>query len=75
MSLPCQRGILSGRAPHVYSFAGIASGLAAGALGAIDYYTIRRAREMPAGRLHAHDNIAALALAGLNLAARTRRIV
>lgn len=61
------------RASRLLLGAGIASGLAAGALGAIDYYTIRRAREKPAGRLHAHGNIAALALAGLNLAARTRR--
>jgi uncharacterized membrane protein len=50
--------------------AGIASGLAAGAVGAVDYFTIRRAREARAGRLHAHGNPVALALATVNLARR-----
>lgn len=53
--------------------AGIASGLAAGAVGAIDYFTIRRAREKPVGRLHAWGNPLAIALAAANLAARARR--
>jgi uncharacterized membrane protein len=50
--------------------AGIASGAAAGAVGAIDYFTIRRAREARVGRLHAHGNPIALALATANLAMR-----
>jgi len=53
--------------------AGIASGLAAGAVGAVDYCTIRRAREKPVGRLHAWGNPLALGLAAANLAARSRR--
>lgn len=50
--------------------AGIASGLAAGAAGAVDYFTIRRAREKTVGKLHAYGNPVALALASASLAAR-----
>ena len=50
--------------------AGIVSGLAAGAVGAIDYFTIRRAREKNVGKLHAYGNPAALMLAGASLLAR-----
>jgi uncharacterized membrane protein len=49
------------------------AGAAAGAVGAIDYLTIRRAREKPAGKLHAYGNPIALALAGANLALRRSR--
>ena len=56
---------------------GLASGALAGAVGAIDYYTIRRAREatnagLPTGKIHAYGNPTALALTALNLAARGR---
>jgi uncharacterized membrane protein len=60
------------RASGLLLGAGIATGLAAGLIGAIDYFTIRRAREKPAGRLHAYGNVAALGLAAVNLAARGR---
>jgi len=53
--------------------AGIATGLAAGVAGAVDYFTIRRAREKPAGRLHAYGNVVALGLAAVNLAMRRDR--
>ena len=52
--------------------AGIVTGVAAGAVGAIDYLTIRRAREKTVGQLHAYGNPAALALAAVNLALRRR---
>lgn len=58
------------RATKLLLGAGIATGLAAGTAGAIDYFTIRRAREKPAGKLHAYGNVAALGLAAANLAAR-----
>ncbi|WFT79135.1 DUF2231 domain-containing protein [Methylobacterium sp. CB376] len=61
------------RASKLLLGAGIASGVAAGAVGAIDYLTIRRARQKPAGRLHAYGNAAALALAAANLARRSGR--
>jgi hypothetical protein len=35
-----------------------------GAVGAIDYFTIRRAREKPVGKIHAYANAAALTLSG-----------
>jgi uncharacterized membrane protein len=50
--------------------AGIVTGLVAGAVGAIDYYTIRRAREKSVGKLHAYGNPLALGLAAVNLAMR-----
>lgn len=50
--------------------AGIVSGLAAGAVGAIDYFTIKRAREKKTGRLHAYGNPLAIGLAGASLLAR-----
>jgi len=53
--------------------AGIATGLVAGAVGAIDYLTIRRAREKSVGKLHAYGNPLALGLAALNLALRSKR--
>jgi uncharacterized membrane protein len=60
------------RATNLLLGAGIVSGLAAGLFGAIDYFTIRRAREKPVGRLHAYGNITALGLAAANLAMRDR---
>lgn len=50
--------------------AGIVTGLAAGAVGAIDYFTIRRAREQTVGKVHAYGNPIALGLAAANLALR-----
>lgn len=50
--------------------AGIVSGLAAGAVGAIDYFTIRRAREKTVGKLHAYGNPLALGLAAASLSLR-----
>ncbi len=53
--------------------AGIVTGLVAGAVGAIDYFTIRRAREKSVGKLHAYGNPIALGLAAANLAMRQKR--
>ena len=53
--------------------AGIVTGLAAGIFGAIDYFTIRRAREKSVGKLHAYGNPIALGLAAANLAMRRGR--
>lgn len=53
--------------------AGIVTGLVAGAVGAIDYFTIRRAREKSVGKLHAYGNPIALGLAAANLAMRQHR--
>jgi uncharacterized membrane protein len=53
--------------------AGIVTGLVAGAVGAIDYFTIRRAREKSVGKLHAYGNPLALGLAAANLALRAKR--
>lgn len=50
--------------------AGLATGLLAGAVGAIDYFTIRRAREHKAGRIHAIGNVTAVVLSAVNLAIR-----
>ena len=62
-----------GRASEWLLGAGIVSGAAAGAVGAIDYYTIRRAREAKVGRLHAMGNPIALGLAAASLALRRGR--
>ncbi|CAA9537458.1 MAG: hypothetical protein AVDCRST_MAG91-3515 [uncultured Sphingomonadaceae bacterium] len=61
------------RASKILIGAGILSGLAAGAVGAIDYYTIRRAREKTVGKLHAYGNPLALGLAAINLAVRRNK--
>lgn len=50
--------------------AGIVTGLAAGAVGAVDYYTIRRAREKKTGQLHAYGNPVAIGLAVASFALR-----
>lgn len=53
--------------------AGLVSGVAAGTVGAIDFLTVRRARERTEGPLHAIGNAVALALTAANLAARRDR--
>ena len=60
------------RASEVLLGAGLVSGVVAGAVGAIDYFTIRRAREQPIGRVHAYGNPLALAFTAANLALRRR---
>ncbi|WP_207481629.1 DUF2231 domain-containing protein [Arenibaculum pallidiluteum] len=50
--------------------AGLASGAAAGVFGAVDYVTIHRAHRSGVGKVHALGNMAAMALAAANLAAR-----
>ena len=62
-----------GRASGLLLGAGILSGAAAGAVGAIDYYTIRRARTTAAGRIHSLGNPLALGLAVATLALRRGR--
>lgn len=61
------------RASGLLLGAGIVTGLAAGIFGAIDYFTINRARSRPVGKLHAYGNPVALGLAAANLAIRRRR--
>ncbi len=61
------------RASTLLLGAGIVTGLAAGAVGAIDYFTIRRAREKTVGKLHAYGNPIALGLAAWNLMSRRKR--
>jgi uncharacterized membrane protein len=61
------------RTSHWMLGAGIVTGLVAGAVGAIDYFTIRRAREKSVGKLHAYGNPIALGLAAANLAMRQKR--
>jgi len=61
------------RATSLLIGAGIVTGLAAGVAGAIDYFTIKRAREKPAGKIHAYGNVVALSLAAANLASRSRK--
>lgn len=46
--------------------AGVVTGLLAGAVGAIDYFTIRRAREHLAGKIHLIGNVIALIIAAIN---------
>jgi uncharacterized membrane protein len=46
--------------------AGVLTGLAAGVVGAIDYFTIERARSVTVGPLHAAGNVAALILGTIN---------
>lgn len=67
------RDPLWGRVSKWLLGAGIVSGAAAGAVGAIDYYTIRRAREAKVGRLHAVGNPIALGLAAASLVLRRGR--
>ncbi|WP_375402535.1 DUF2231 domain-containing protein [uncultured Sphingomonas sp.] len=50
--------------------AGVVTGLTAGAVGAVDYFTIKRAREKKTGRLHAYGNPLAIGLASASLLAR-----
>ena len=59
-----------GRASRWLLGAGVVSGLAAGAVGAIDYFTIRRAREKAVGKIHAYGNVAAIGLASINWSLR-----
>jgi uncharacterized membrane protein len=50
--------------------AGLATGVLAGLVGAVDYFTIQRVRQLASGRVHAIGNVVALALAAGNLASR-----
>ncbi len=62
-----------GRSSSLLLGAGIVTGLAAGAVGAIDYYTIRRAREQTVGKVHSYGNSVSLGLAAANWALRRGR--
>lgn len=59
------------RASSLLLKAGLVSGVAAGAVGAIDYAGIRRVRRHPEGPVHAFGNVAALALSAWNLKRRS----
>lgn len=59
-----------GRSASLFLGTGIAGGLLAGAVGAIDYTTIRPVRDNPLAQAHMLGNLTALALAGLNLLSR-----
>ena len=50
--------------------AGAVTGVLAGAVGSIDYLTVRRAREHATGKIHAYGNGLALVLAAANLLLR-----
>jgi uncharacterized membrane protein len=50
--------------------AGAVTGVVAGAVGSIDYLTVRRARDHATGKIHAYGNGLALALAAANLLLR-----
>lgn len=63
------------RASRLLLRTGLASGVLAGAVGAVDYYGVDRVREHAEGRLHAYGNVAALALTALNLGLRDREDV
>ena len=58
------------RASRLLLKTGLASGVVAGAVGAVDYFGVERVREHAEGRLHAYGNVAALALTALNLRLR-----
>jgi uncharacterized membrane protein len=60
------------RASRLLLGAGIASGAAAGLLGAIDFTSRKQTREHGEAWAHAGGNIAAMALSGVNLALRSR---
>jgi len=62
-----------GRASRLLLGADILTSAAAGAVGATDYYTIRRARKTAAGRIHSLGNPVALGLAVASLAMRRGR--
>ncbi len=63
------------RASRLLLTTGLASGVLAGAVGAVDYSGIDRVREHAEGRLHATGNVTALALTALNLRLRGNRPV
>jgi uncharacterized membrane protein len=50
--------------------AGLVTGLLAGLIGAIDYSSIPKVRQLASGKIHAGGNIVALVLAGVNLGVR-----
>ncbi|HEX9950588.1 MAG TPA: DUF2231 domain-containing protein [Rubricoccaceae bacterium] len=61
------------RASRLLLTSGLVSGLAAGAVGSLDYFTMERPRGLTTGRLHAAGNVAALGLTAANLLARRAR--
>jgi len=60
------------RASRYLLGAGLATGMTAGALGAVDYYGLERPRQVPEGRWHALGNAIAMTLTAGNLALRRR---
>jgi uncharacterized membrane protein len=61
------------RASRYLLGAGLATGAAAGVVGAIDYFGLSRPRQVPEGRWHARGNVVAMALTAGNLALRSNR--
>lgn len=58
------------RSSNLFLGTGIITGLLAGAVGAVDYTTIRPVRENPVATAHMVGNVAALGLAAINLLSR-----
>lgn len=58
------------RSARLFLGTGIIGGLLAGAVGAVDYTTIRPVRDNPMAQAHMVGNLTALALAGINLLSR-----
>ncbi len=58
------------RASGLLLKAGLATGVVAGAVGAVDYAGVKRVRRHPEGHLHAFGNVAALALSAWSLKRR-----
>lgn len=58
------------RAGRLLLLGGLASGVAASAVGLVDYLSIGRVRRLPSAHVHAGGNVLAIALAATNLARR-----
>lgn len=58
------------RAGRLLLLGGVVSGVAASAVGMVDYLSIRQVRRLPGAHAHAVGNAVAMVLAGLNLARR-----
>ena len=58
------------RASRWLLLSGLVSGVAASAVGLVDYVAIPSVRRLPSANVHAGGNVLAMALAGLNLARR-----
>lgn len=58
------------RAGRILLLGGLVSGVAASAVGLVDYLSIKQVRRLPSAHVHAGGNVLAMALVALNLARR-----